>query len=546
MTIKSYTKHGGTRKTSVAEPIPGRNTEMGVNPGGGYGFPTDKWTQLNRFLITGSAGSTYYVKAKELTKDNLGNVLECIKDDGARVVRTIVEISDAGRAFKNEPAIFALAACAGAEDVKTRKAALDALPKVCRIGTHLFQFVEAVKEFRGFGRGLTAAIANWYTGKTPEDLAYQMLKYRQREGMSHHDVLHLCHAKAENPLHNGLFAWAKQQVQADRLSEQNKLALEGLGKKLPQLGAFEEAQKTDNVKQLCKLIREHRLSREMLPTEWLGKLEVWAALFEDMPMTAMIRNAGKMSNVGLLKPMSTEARTFAERLRNPELIKKARIHPMAVILFLRRYASGHGDKGDLTWTAVPSITEAGEDAFYLSFGNVEPTGKRFVMGVDVSGSMSGGQVAGISGFSCREAAAVMAMAIVRSEPSDNFVFIGYDYKVRPLNINKKMSLLDVTNRIPSDAGGTDCSLPMGWAKDNKIDADAFVNITDCDTNTGNHPCQVLNQYRQARGINAKMVVCAMTAENFTIADPKDAGTLDVAGMDANVPTLVSNFVKDGF
>ena len=68
-------------------------------------------------------------------------------------MREIVAISRDGRAPKNDPAIFALAMAASADDEATRKLALDALPDVCRTGTHLFAFTRYVEQFRGWGRG---------------------------------------------------------------------------------------------------------------------------------------------------------------------------------------------------------------------------------------------------------------------------------------------------------------------------------------------------------------------------------------------------------
>ena len=41
---------------------------------------------------------------------------------------------------------------------------------------------------------------------------------------------------------------------------------------------------------------------EAIPTQWLNELEVWDALLHDMPLTALVRNLGKMSAVGLVKP----------------------------------------------------------------------------------------------------------------------------------------------------------------------------------------------------------------------------------------------------
>ena len=53
----------------------------------------------------------------------------CIAEDGVRVVRATSEISESGRAPKNDPALFVLAMAAGLGDEATRAAALAALPR---------------------------------------------------------------------------------------------------------------------------------------------------------------------------------------------------------------------------------------------------------------------------------------------------------------------------------------------------------------------------------------------------------------------------------
>jgi 60 kDa SS-A/Ro ribonucleoprotein len=44
------------------------------------------------------------------------------------------------------------------------------------------------------------------------------------------------------------------------------------------------------------------------------------------------------------------------------------------------------------------------------------------------------------------------------------------------------------------------------------------------------------------GIQAKLVVVAMTSTAFTIAVPDDVGMMDVVGFDANTPSAISEFV----
>ena len=151
-----YRKHFSTRKTPQSEAIPGK--EMVKNEAGGYVFPVDDWKRLDRFLILGSEGGTYYASERKLTIENAQAVTRCIDTDGPRVVARVVEISDTGRAPKNDPALFVLAMCAGMGNLDTRQAALNALPKVARIGTHLFHFLEYVEGFRGWGRGLRRAV----------------------------------------------------------------------------------------------------------------------------------------------------------------------------------------------------------------------------------------------------------------------------------------------------------------------------------------------------------------------------------------------------
>src|SRR5215467_84660 len=152
----SYLKNLRNRKaTPQNQPIPG--SKQIPNSAGGYAFPVDDWARLDRFLILGAEGGSYYASEQKLTRENAQAVLRCLQLDGRRVVSRIVAVSDEGRAPKNDPALFALALAAKLGDVDTRRAAFAALPRVARIGTHLFHFAEYVKALGGWGRGTMRA-----------------------------------------------------------------------------------------------------------------------------------------------------------------------------------------------------------------------------------------------------------------------------------------------------------------------------------------------------------------------------------------------------
>src|SRR5213594_3413870 len=304
----NYAKIFNRRVTPQSVPIPG-STQV-RNSGGGYSWQVDDWTRLDRFLILGAESGTYYITDRDLVKQNHDALVRCIKADGVRAVNRIVEISDAGRAPKNDPAIFALALAVTHGDAEAKAHAFANLGKVCRIGTHLFHFVEYVNALRGWGRGLRNAVGRWYVSREADDLALQAVKYQQRDGWSHGDLLRLAHPKAPSAQHDAVFRW--MLAGADSLGErevkrkirgEDRVARYGAVGELPKLiDAFEKAKKASSKDEIVKLITEHDLPREAIPTQWLNDVAVWDALLQRMPMTAIIRNLHKMTAIGLVKP----------------------------------------------------------------------------------------------------------------------------------------------------------------------------------------------------------------------------------------------------
>lgn len=526
--MQTYTSFS-TRRTPQSEPIPG--SAQVPNSAGGHAWAVDDWTRLNRFLILGSEGGTYYATQPALTRENAQGIVRCIGLDGPRTVAQIVAVSVAGRAPKNDPAIFALAMCAGLGDEKTRRAALDALPEVCRIGTHLFNFATYVEQFRGWGRGLRRAVGAWYQREDVDALAYQAVKYRQRNGWTHRDLLRLGHVVPPSEAHGDLFAWITHGTVKATLPDA--------------VIAYVAAQKATGPEQIASLIETYggALPREAIPSEHLSR-NVWDALLsQGMPMTALLRNLATMTRCGLLKPMSEASRLVVEQLGDGERLRKARVHPLSVLVAMMTYAQGHGERDpSKTWDPVPAVIDALDSAFYASFGNVEPTGKRTMLALDVSGSMGfAPPIAGMPGITPRVGSAAMALVTAATEP--NHIVTAFTTGLTQLNVSARQRLDDVTRSISNlPFGGTDCSLPMRAALASEMDIDTFIVYTDSETWAGPvHPPQALREYREKTGIPAKLVVVGMVSNGFTIADPDDAGMLDVVGFDTATPQVISQF-----
>lgn len=534
-------KNAYTNALTPATQTEKANERQTKNNAGGFVYQVSDKTRLERFLILGTPGGTYYQSEKDITKQNVDFLVNLIKNDPMLVINTAVEISYNGRAYKNSPSIFALALTFkhGSEDIKPYLRSV--VTKVCRTATHLFELAEYFEALGGWSRAKRSAVADWYNQKTPDQLAYQAVKYRQRNGWTHKDLFRLVHPKGVDKSVGNFI----------------------LGKPIedtvpPIIDGFEAAQKAKTPKGALIVLEAYKnLPWEALPTELHKSPEIWKKLFYNGQLKgqALVRNITRLARIGAFNDMMF-AKDYADMLANDEQIKAGRLHPLNYLNAIVVHTEGQTDRRSVylknkDWDTVPVIVDALNAGFYKAFNYVEPAGKRFMLGVDVSGSM-GYKALGLE-LSCAQVAGAMAMAIAKTEPYymvrgfTSSTTGGYwsrgDTQLTDLGITPNMDLNTVMRNVQkNNFGRTDCSLPMEWAIQNKVEIDTFVVLTDNETYAGRrHPDEALRDYRRKTGIDARLIVVGMTATDFTIADPNDAGMLDVVGADANLPRLVSDF-----
>ncbi|MFI7642405.1 TROVE domain-containing protein [Nonomuraea sp. NPDC049400] len=539
--------------TPQTRPIPGRADQV-RNAAGGYVFDKDLWRKLEDFLILGTTGGTYYVTADKLTADNAGVLFQAIAEDGPRVVGLLTAVSTARppRAPKQRPALFALAACYAKGDADTRQAAKHALAKVARTTDHLAQFFGYYKNLGGkatargtapvAGRSLRTALASWFLTGSADDVAFKACKARQRktpqgEAFDLRDVLRIAHPAADDEQRKVLFGWIAGNVADERAREA-----------LPAVHRFLTAKAVTGADEAVRVVTELRVPWEFLPDAMLREPKVWDALVETIGMTALLRNLARMTRIGALTPMGEATRRAVARLTDREALLKARVHPMDAWLAMRVYASGQArpnPRADRqTWQPVPAVLDALEETYELSFGSAEPSGKRLLVAVDSSGSMSYGDVrAGGSPLGTPyEVGCAMAVMLSRIEQGNVHV-IDVDTMVHASKVTPRTNLREIASWQPS-GGGTDLSLPFTWAARKRLKADGIVLFTDNETWAGPaHPTQALGAYRRKINPRARVVVAAMTAAGYSIGDPDDDGVLNVAGLDASLPLVVNGFIR---
>ena len=508
--------------------IPGRESEMAKNNAGGVTFVLDQWGILDRFLSIGSESAGYYVGQKETTKQSFDTVKKCIAADGLRVVARALEYSLAGRAPKNDPSVVAIALAAVYGDSITVAAAYDALPRIARTGTWLFLFVSILDSLGKWNAAAKRGVAKWYTNKDMDKLALQLLKYQSRNGWAHRDVLRLAHVKPSSDVQSNLFRYAVKGELAE-------------GSAVPQLLVdFEYLKRADDKKTVLRLVEGNsNLTWEMVPTQFLKDKDVLTALVQNMGLTAVIRKLGALTAHGVIAPLSEGSKLVISKLSDVEALRKQRVHPITLLQAFKQYQVGHGERGSLTWRADQRVLDIINDAFYAAFDTQEKTDDSYLVGVDCSGSMFGAQVNGSPNLRAADVAAVMALAVVKNQP--NYWIGGFNTKMGELKITPNMRLDAVLKVMQNFSwGGTDVSLPMLHASEHKMNVDKFVTITDNETWAGRmQPVEALRKYRREHNGGAKCIVIGTSVSEFTIADPKDAGMLDIAGFDSAAPQLIA-------
>ena len=331
-------------------------------------------------------------------------------------------------------------------------------------------------------------------------------------------------------------------------TKKNMSQLQQVAHFLKHLNALHDAGENKDVPLACALIRSGRLVREHVPTALFGSKEIWMTLLETMPMEALLRNLGKLTQIGVVADKYKE---IAARFSNQEEVLKARIHPIKVLIASKVYKNGHGDLGSLSWTPNMFVLVAMTQLYKLSYGTITPTGKRMMVALDVSGSMSS-PVLGSKILNCRDATVAMALLYLETEKNVNVV--AFSDGLTDLSLPSRNQLtrgMTIDQALSATSGmafsGTDCVLPIKHAIEKNLHVDAFIIMTDNETYAPNeHPQSALVRYRALTGIQAKLIVIGMTGNCFTIADPTDKNTLNLAGFDTSTPEIASMFLRGEF
>lgn len=517
-----------------------------TNRSGGLVHVASDDDRFIRALTIGADMGTFYIDQEKLSLQTIDFLKDYISHNPHKAVETIREVSSSGRAAKNSHSVFALAVAFSLNDAETTQYAKDAFLDVVRTTFDLTEFLASLKALgAGMGRAKKNSVATWYESKDSDQLAYQVVKYRQRGGYTHRDMLRISHPDLGN---ENLVNFILSLGGAERNYDKDAL---------PQVAQnYLKVSSVTNEAEAVSIIQNSsgRFAWEFLDTSLLNSPHVWKALLEGnhVGYIALLRNLSRLYKIGLLDKDGDTLGIIKNKLVSEKDIAASRVHPMHILnaMYLLAEKVNGIEESYFSSVVTPSLKTPVSDelnkALVISYDNIEPTGKKISLAVDVSASMNSNMIGWNwwnfrKGATPRQVSAMLASLLLHNEGGDNVDVFAFSDYLMELDVDENTTVsqfVTLTDNLPFSF--TNAALQIEKAIEDGQVYDAFITITDNETQF--KVDDVLAQYRKDVNPDAKLVVISVTGDKFSVNDPHDLNGLDVCGADAASLNYVTDFI----
>jgi 60 kDa SS-A/Ro ribonucleoprotein len=469
---------------------------------------------LAQYAATGCLNRTFYASAEE----QLAKVLElCEQVEAEFIARTALFCRDRGL-MKDMPALL----CA-VLSMKDRELLAKIFPRVIDNGRMLRNFVQIMR---------SGAVGRKSLGTLPKRLVREWLEARGEEALfrdsvgqspSLADILKMVHPKPAGASREALYGYFIGR-------QHDVFALPETVRKFEAFKAGESLDVPD-------------VPFQMLTALPLSTKE-WTAIARRAPWQMTRMNLKTFARHGVFgEPGLPEL--IAERLRNPVLIRKARVLPYQL---MTAYTMAVADAD------VPQLVcEALQDAMETALANVPAIeGKVFVF-PDVSGSMrspvTGYRAGATTVVRCIDVAALVAAAILRVNPQAEI--IPFEDKAVEIRLNPRDSVMTNAQKLASlPAGGTNCSAPLALLNQRKACGDVIIYVSDNESwvdaphygRYGGSRTETMLQWTRFRARNNEArLVCLDIQPYGTTQAAERADILNIGGFSDQVFEVITEF-----
>jgi 60 kDa SS-A/Ro ribonucleoprotein len=330
------------------------------------------------------------------------------------------------------------------------------------------------------------------------------------------DVIKMVHPKPRCPRREAFFAWI--------IGKPHDPAL------LPAIVQEFEAWKADRSRPLpCVPFR--LLTAQPLTTEQ------WTEIARHANWTTTRMNLNTFARHGVLQDTAV-VNMLAQRLADATQVRRAKAFPYQLLAaFL-----------NATKDIPQALTLALQDALEVATEQVPALPGNVFVAIDISGSMqspvTGEQQGRSSKVRCLDAAALIAAAIVRKNPTATV--IPFHEVAVSQSLNPRDSVMTNARMLASlPSGGTDCSAPLRWINQQNASPSLVIIVSDNESWCHAHSRQTTPVMREWSKIKARQpdakLVCIDLAPNTTTQAADRADILNIGGFSDEVFTLVKNF-----
>ena len=491
-----------------------------INEAGGTAYAFSDEHALAQYAATGCLNSTYYASAQE----QLGKVLQlCQKVEPEFIAKTAIYAREKGF-MKDLPALLcAVLSVRSPERLETIFNRVIDSPKMLRNFVQIMR--SGVVGRKSLGSMPKRLIHNWLAARSD----VQLFVGSVGNDPSLADIIKMVHPKPVEPSREALFGYL--------IGREHKAEM------LPELvRQYEKFKHVIGTGNHPKEVPD--VPFQMLTALNLGR-EEWKAIAKNASWQMTRMNLNTFARHGLFESPEI-TKMIAERLRDAELIAKARVFPYQLLM---AYTATNGGN-------IPRmIRDALQDAMEIAIDNVPKIDGKVYVFPDVSGSMhsavTGYRKGSTSAVRCIDVAALVAAAMLRKNPDTEVIPFHDNVVLR--HLNPRDSVMTNAKTLASiPAGGTNCSAPLVHLNQIKARGDLIIYVSDNESwvdspyygRFGGGATRTMQEWAEfkRRSPNAKMVCIDIQPYGHTQAKEREDIT-NVGGFSDQVFNLIAACVR---
>lgn len=464
-------------KSNAGSLIPATDT---VNEAGGIAYKFPPKHMLAQYASTGCLNHTFYASAEE----QLATVLKlCHGIEPEYIARTAIYARQRGY-MKDLPALLCavLAAKPGAGGLLA-----EIFDRVIDDARMLRNFVQIVRSGvtgrKSLGTMPKRLILNWIEKRSDD----QLFRASVGNDPSLADVIKMVHPVPRSSGRAALYGYLigrepRTREPSDAVAGSRDSVAGRSGDSVTGAPArrLNGSWSTDDLPALVKQYEAFKagLSKDVpdVPFQMLTSLPLsgddWKQIARKAPWQMTRMNLNTFARHGVFDDAAL-SRLIADRLRNPELIGKAKVFPYQLMVAYTQVDA-----------KVPTIVrEAIQDAMEVAIANVPKAPNGVWVFPDVSGSMhspvTGHRPGATTVVRCIDVAALVAAAMLRQNPGSAQVLPFESSAITSCRLNPRDTVLTNAQKLASlPAGGTNCSAPLVELNRRNARGDLLIYVSD--------------------------------------------------------------------